>query len=194
MGSVGETPVFPTGTAQGLLGHLWGGELFPALRVAAMGGLILQIWAASPPAAVWASARCSGRAPGVKAQIAKAWEAPGRRAQGSGCLVAGWEGGCKQTGHNSPTPSTVMVTGSSQQPPVWQCQPRGSRPVLLHLSEPSHRGRMALLGGLGSGAEGAGVAQHLPSLPPPDPAAQRWAGRERQPPITVPHQLDPAQG
>lgn len=55
------------------------------------------------------------QSPGVKAQIAKGapdWEAPGRRAQGSGCLVAGWEGGCKQTGHNSP----ALARSQSQEP------------------------------------------------------------------------------
>lgn len=66
------------------------------------------------------------QSPGIKVQIVKcdpAWEAPGRRAQGSGCLVAGWQGGCKQTGHNSP----ILAQSWSQEPASsHQCHPQAA--------------------------------------------------------------------
>lgn len=141
------------------------------------------------PVAIWASARCFGRAPGSRLQKVPQpgrLQAGGHRAWGvwlqAGKVVASKQGTTVPLWHGH---------GHRSQPAA---PPPGSRPLLLHLSVFSCWVRMALLGILGVQAEGAGVAQVLPSLPPPGPAVQCWADRRCRSPIMAPRRLEPAQG
>lgn len=128
------------------------------LSGAAVGGLILQIWAAPPPVAVRASVRCFHRALGSRHRLQKVPSLGGSRQartvlRVSGCRPGRW----LQTNKAQQSLGTVMVTGASQQPPVWQCHLQAAVRCSCTSPCPSAWGRMALLGGLGARAQGAGV-------------------------------------